>query len=132
MIPGLKQETLSMALPAARKLQQVAVQDIASFTAKVIENREQFLGGRVNIAGDEVDGASAAEILSNVSGRSIEFVEDDVQELLAANQDLGKMFDWFNRVGYTADISALRRDYPEVGWHTLEDWAEAQDWSALG
>jgi len=39
------------------------------------------------------------------------------------------MFDWFNQVGYSADIPALRRDYPEVGWHTLEEWAQAQDWS---
>ena len=45
-------------------------------------------------------------------------------------QDLGKMFDWFNQVGYSADIPTLRRDYPEVGWHTLEEWAKAQDWGA--
>ncbi len=41
------------------------------------------------------------------------------------------MFDWFNRVGYSVDIPALRRDYTEVEWHTLEEWAQAQDWSSL-
>ncbi len=40
------------------------------------------------------------------------------------------MFEWFNQVGYSADIPALRIDYPEVGWHTLEEWAQGQDWSA--
>jgi hypothetical protein len=33
------------------------------------------------------------------------------------------MYEWFDRVGYTADVAGLRRDYPEVGWSTLEDWA---------
>ena len=39
--------------------------------------------------------------------------------------------EWMNRVGYSADIAGLRRDYPEVGWHTFEEWAKAQDWSIL-
>ena len=34
-------------------------------------------------------------------------------------------------VGYSADIETLRRDYPETGWHTFQEWAEAQDWSIL-
>ncbi len=54
-----------------------------------------------------IDGTSAAEILSRVCGQSIEFVDDEVQELLAANPDLGQMFDWFNWIGYTADIPEL-------------------------
>ena len=130
MLPGLKQGILSMAMPATRGLQQISVQDIASFTALVFENRDRFLGQRVNIAGDEIDGARVAEIVSRASGHQIDYAEADIGELLAANQDLGKMFDWFNQVGYSADIPTLQRDYPEVGWHTLEEWAKAQDWSA--
>ena len=41
------------------------------------------------------------------------------------------MYEWFNTVGYSADIETLRRDYPETGWHTFEEWAQAQDWSIL-
>jgi hypothetical protein len=44
---------------------------------------------------------------------------------------MGRMFEWFQRVGYHANISLLRRDYPEVGWHTFEDWARVQDWDTL-
>jgi uncharacterized protein YbjT (DUF2867 family) len=131
MVPGLKQGTLSMAMPATRGLQQISVLDIASFTAMVFENRDRFLGQRVNIAGDEINGERVAEIVSRISGHQITYAEADIGVLLAANQDLGKMFDWFNQVGYSGDIPALRRDYPEVGWHTLEEWANAQDWGAL-
>ena len=29
---------------------------------------------------------------------------------------------------YSADIQGLRRDFPEVKWHTFEQWARRQDW----
>ena len=94
-------------------------------------NRSRFLGKRVNIGGDEIDGVRTAEIISRASGQKIDYAEMDIEGLLDADQDLGKMFDWFNRVRYSADLPALHLDYPEVGWHTLEEWATAQDWSSL-
>jgi hypothetical protein len=47
-------------------------------------------------------------------------------------EDGARMFEWFDRTGYSADIDALRREHPEVGWHTFEDWTRTQNWSALG
>jgi hypothetical protein len=41
------------------------------------------------------------------------------------------MFEWFNKVGYSADIAALRRDAPEVPWRSFAEWARAQDWKRL-
>jgi hypothetical protein len=41
------------------------------------------------------------------------------------------MFEWFDRVGYDADIVALRRDFSEVPWHSFADWAREFDWSVL-
>jgi hypothetical protein len=29
------------------------------------------------------------------------------------------------------DIKNLRRDFPEVTWHTFEQWAREQDWTVL-
>ena len=49
----------------------------------------------------------------------------------AASEDSFRMFEWFDRVGFSVDIAALRRNYPEMGWHTVEDWAKAQDWRVL-
>jgi hypothetical protein len=36
------------------------------------------------------------------------------------------MFEWFDRVGYDADIVGLRSFYPEVDWHRFSDWAREQ------
>ncbi|WP_430500807.1 hypothetical protein ACQRWP_03775 [Micromonospora trifolii] len=41
------------------------------------------------------------------------------------------MFGYFSTVGLTVDVAALRRDHPEVGWHSFAEWALAQDWQPL-
>jgi len=130
-LPGLQEGKLAMALPASRALQQVALDDIAGFALLVLERREQFLGKRFDIASDEVTGKQAAEIISRVSGRKIEYVEIPIAQVRATNEDFAKTFEWFDRVGYSVDTAVLRRDYPEVGWHTFEQWAKAQSWAVL-
>jgi uncharacterized protein YbjT (DUF2867 family) len=127
----LQEGTLAQPLPAGRTLQQVALEDIAGFAALVLENREQFLGKRIDIASDELTFPGVAEILSTILGSKIEYTEFPLENLRAQNEDGAIMYEWFDRVGYSVDIEALRRDYPEVGWHTYEEWAKAQDWSRL-
>jgi hypothetical protein len=41
------------------------------------------------------------------------------------------MFEWFDSTGYAADITSLRREFPEVKWHTFEEWARKQEWRVL-
>jgi hypothetical protein len=36
-----------------------------------------------------------------------------------------------DRVGYTVDRAALRREFPDVAFHDFESWAKAQDWNTL-
>jgi len=41
-------------------------------------------------------------------------------------------FDSKHRVElHLATVAGLRRDYPEIGWHRLAEWAVRQDWSLL-
>src|ERR687893_1663845 len=131
-LPQLKEGRFPMALPASRSLQQIALSDIVAFTALVLENREQFVGRRVDIASDELAGEEVAEVLTRVTGHEIHYVELPLEQVRQTmGEDGARMFEWFDQVGYSADIQALRREHPEVGWHTLEEWAKEQDWSAL-
>jgi hypothetical protein len=41
------------------------------------------------------------------------------------------MAEWFDKVGYSADIAALRRDFPEVGWQRFAEWVLQADWSVV-
>ncbi|HZA45017.1 MAG TPA: NmrA/HSCARG family protein [Rubrobacter sp.] len=132
-LPQLKEGSLPMALPSSRPLKQIALSDIAAFTRVVLENREEFEGRRVDIASDELAGEVVAEVLTRVTGREIHYVELPLEQVRQAmGEDGARMFEWFDQVGYSVDIATLRREHPEVGWHTFEEWATGQEWSALG
>ena len=131
-LPQLKEGRFPMALPSSRPLQQIALSDIAAFTGVVLENREEFVGRRLDIASDELAGEEVAEVLTRVTGREIHYVELPLEQVRQAMGDDGaRMFEWFDQVGYSADIEALRREHQEVGWHTFEDWIKEQDSSVL-
>ena len=130
-IGDLSKGLFRQALPPERKLKQISVQDIGRFVAMVIERRDPFIGVRIDIAADELTGPEAAKVLSKASGRSISYAQQPLEELRAQFLDAGVMYEWFDRVGFTVDIEGLRRDYPEVGWTSFEEWAVAQDWSVL-
>jgi uncharacterized protein YbjT (DUF2867 family) len=128
-LSGLRQGKLGMALPASRSLQQISVADIGSFVAAVIERRDAVFGRRFDIAGDELTGEEAAAILSKVTGREVHYEGFPPDVLRAQSEDMARMFEWFDSTGYAADIKSLRRDFPEVTWHTFEEWARRQGWS---
>ncbi|MGZ2380725.1 NAD-dependent epimerase/dehydratase family protein [Rhizobium leguminosarum] len=131
-IDRLRQGVYAAALPPARVLQQITIDDIGAFVATLAERREQVFGKRFDIAGDELSGEQQAKILSEVVGRPITYRELPIAAIRQQSEDTALMFEWFDRIGYDADIAALRRDFPEVGWHSYADWAKGFDWSALG
>src|SRR5215212_11354572 len=83
-LPQLKEGRFPMALPASRPLQQIALSDIVAFTALVLENREEFVGRRVDIASDELSGEEVAEGLTRVTGHEINYVELPLEQVRQA------------------------------------------------
>ena len=130
-LPALKEGKVKLAMPATRTLQQVSVKNIGAFVATLIELREKVFGKRIDLAGDELTGEETAVILSKASGTEIKYEGFDPEYMRKDNADFAKMFEWFNDVGYSADIEKLRQDYPEVKWQRLSDWAQEQDWNIL-
>src|ERR1700722_16837154 len=120
------------ALSPTRSLAQVAVADIGAVAVRVLEDADRFTGKRFDLAGDELTGNDAMAILSSVTGRSFSYFQvplDVVRQRMG--EDVVKMYEWFDRVGFTVDRAALRREFPEVAFHEFESWAKTQDWSAL-
>lgn len=130
-IGALKQGKLAFILPRSRKLQQIATVDIGGFVASLVERREAVFGKRFDIAGDDLTGSEEATILSEVIGKPIAYQEIPLETVRAQNAETAIMAEWFDRVGYAADIAALRRDFSEVNWHSFADWAKTIDWSGL-
>jgi uncharacterized protein YbjT (DUF2867 family) len=120
------------ALSPTRSLAQVAVADIGAVAVRVLEDADRFTGKRFDLAGDELTGNDAMAILSSVTGRSFSYFQvplDVVRQRMG--EDAVKMYEWFDRAGFTVDRAALRREFPEVAFHDFESWAKTQDWSAL-
>ena len=120
------------ALLPTRSLAQVAVADIGAVAVRVLEDADRFTGKRFDLAGDELTGNDAMAILSSVTGRSFSYFQvplDVVRQRMG--EDAVKMYEWFDRAGFTVDRAALRREFPEVAFHEFESWAKTQDWSAL-
>jgi uncharacterized protein YbjT (DUF2867 family) len=130
-LPALQSGTWSMPLPADRKLQMIATADLANFTARVIEQPERFNGRRINLASDEVSPKDVTATIARVAGRALAYQGISPAAIREQNADFAAMFEWFDRVGYSADIAALKRDHPSIGWHTFESWAKAQPWDTL-
>jgi len=126
-VSALRNGKLAMALPRHRPLGMIAVEDVAAFTALAIERRSEFEGKRTDIGADEVSGVEAAAILADAIGRRITYEETPRDGL---NADWAKN-EWFSRERYEFDAALLRREYPEVRWRTLREWAVTQDWLSL-
>ncbi|MBZ9990474.1 NmrA/HSCARG family protein [Mesorhizobium sp. BH1-1-5] len=130
-IGALSQGTHAFPVPTKRLLQLVALADIGAFVAALAERREKVFGKRFDFAGDELSGEEQARILSEVIGRPIAYQEIPIAAARQQSEDAALMFEWFDREGYDVDIAALRRDFPDVRWHSFADWAKAFDWSVL-
>lgn len=133
MLPGLKEGRYAMALPPGRRLQQVGLGEIAGLACLMLEHPERFRGRRIDIAADDLPGEQVAAILTRVTGHAIRYHEVPVEQARKiGGEDFVRMYEWFNKVGYTVEIDSLRREYPDVPWKTYEQWAKEQDWSVLG
>ena len=127
----LKEGLYATPLRPDRKLAQIALDDIAGFAVLALENKGRFVRKRIDLASDDLSGARVAEILSKVIGKPIKYFQVPIENIRKMSEDLAKMYQWFERVGYSVDTMALRRHYPEVGWHSYEAWAKGQDWKAI-
>ncbi len=130
-LPGLRQGTYGSWVPADKPIQMIALEDLAAFDTMLIEKASRFRGQRVEVAGDELTPVQVASVLSQRIGRPVRLQVLPLEGIRQQNPDLAKMSEWLGQHGYTVDIPALRHDYPEIGWHTLDDWAGEQDWNRL-
>jgi uncharacterized protein YbjT (DUF2867 family) len=122
--PGLDQGQLALPLSPLTTLQQSALENIAEFSALVLERRKPFLGKRIDIASDEVTGEQAAKILSDEIGHTIRYIQIPLEQVRQVNEDMARMYEWYEKAGTGIDIASLHQEYPEVNWLTFRDWAK--------
>jgi uncharacterized protein YbjT (DUF2867 family) len=122
----------ALALPPTRTLAQIAVADIGAVAVRVLEDASRFTGKRFDLTSDELTGNDVGAILARVTGRPFAYYQvplDVIRQRMG--EDYAGMYEWLDRVGYTADRAALRREFPDITFHDFESWAKTQDWNAL-
>jgi hypothetical protein len=70
----------------------------------------------------------AARILSKAVGKPVEFVQQPIAEVRKFSEDYAIMLEWFDRVGYDADIEGTARE-AGIRPTSLAQWAATADWS---
>src|SRR5450432_2044938 len=117
------------ALSPGRAHAQIAVHDIGAVAVRVLEEPARFTGKRFDLAGDELSGNEAMTTLSRVLGRPLSYYQVPLEVVRQRmGEDAVKMYEWFERVGFTFDRAALRREFPDVTFQDFESWAKKQDW----
>ncbi len=119
-------------LPPTRRLAQVAIADIGAVAVRLLEDPGRFAGKRFDLASDELTGNDVVTTLSRITGRPFSYFQvplDVIRQRMG--EDGAKMYEWFDRVGFTIDRAALRREFPDVAFHDFESYAKAQDWNTL-
>ncbi|MGW2651969.1 NmrA/HSCARG family protein [Streptomyces sp. NPDC001393] len=130
-LDGLRDNTFAWPMPADRPLTLIPAADIGAFAALVLQRRDEFAGRRIDIASDECTPSQIAAILAAATERPIAHQQVPLAHVRTRSADLAAMFEYFTTVGLDVDIAGLRRDHPEVGWHSFADWAARQEWPAL-
>ncbi|MGW1165366.1 NmrA/HSCARG family protein [Streptomyces sp. NPDC002550] len=130
-LSGLREGVFGWPMPADRPFALIPAADIGAFAALALTRRSTFLGRRIDIASDTRTPEQIAAALTTATGRPISHHEVGLDVVGTHSADLAAMFAYFTTTGLDVDAQAVRRTYPEVGWHTFAGWAAGQDWPAL-
>ena len=118
---SLQGSTPAWALKPGTKLQMISVDDIGwfgagAFTAAALNRRE------IDLAGDVRTMPEAVEILTKALGQPIAFAQTPIEQVRQYSKEMALMLEWFDRVGYSADIGGLEREFGRA-LTKLPDWA---------
>lgn len=118
---------LAQPLSPETPLQQVSVDDVGAFAAMAFGDPEGWIGRELDLAGDGSSMREIAATFGRVIGREVRYERvawDEFRE--AYGEDLAVMYEWFEEVGYEADIAALREEYPALS--SFEAYLARRGW----
>ncbi len=115
-------DKLITAMKPETSLQMIAVEDIGKYGALAFEQADKLNRSEIDIAGDAATMPRAATVLGEATGKTITFVQLPIAEVRKNSEDFALMLEWFDRVGYDADIAGNEKKYG-IKPTRLADWA---------
>ena len=102
----------------------IAVDDIGWFGARAFTDAAGLNRREIDLAGDVQTMPGAAKILTEALGRPITFAQTPIEPVRQYSKEMATMLEWFERVGYSADIAGLEREFGRK-LTKLPDWARS-------
>lgn len=121
----LQGDKLMTALAPTTKLQMIAADDVGHFHAQAFIEADKFKGAEIDLAGDSATMIEAAAAVGKLVGKTVTFQPIPIDAVRQNSDDFAKMLEWFDAVGYSADISALPKQFGFKPM-TLNDWVARQ------
>ena len=108
----------------------IAVRDIGKHGLRAFERHAELHGRATDLAGDQLTMPEVAAVLSQAIGHKVTFVQAPIEEVRKFSADYAIMLEWFDRVGYDADIERLAKESdipptPFKSWAATANWAPA-------
>lgn len=125
--PMIAEGKLTVSIPPTTSLQMIAVEDIGKYLFQAFERHQELNGRAIDVAGDELTMPKTAEILSQVTGHKVSAEPAPLDEVRKFSEDFALMLEWFDRVGYDADIPGLASEF-HLQPMKFADWAARQSW----
>ncbi len=114
-----------------RILAFISIRDIGFFVGEAFDHPDLWLDRAENIAGDRMTVREYVDTFSQVVGAEIVYTRMPVEEYLATlPKPIRPLFQWYDQVGYDADVDTLRSSYP--GLITLNGYLVATGWKDVG
>lgn len=128
-LPAIQQGQLAVGVEPTTKLQMIAVEDIGRYGLWAFERHADANRREIEIAGDALTMPQTAELLSRSAGRPVAFFRVPIAEVRKFSEDFATMLEWFDAVGYIADID---KNAKETGVRptTFAEWAAKTTWAA--
>ncbi len=108
-------------IPDTKQLQLIDIDDIGTFVAAVFDNPDRYIGQTVTLAGDSLTRPKAVAALKRGGRPALFSIQLPKLILNRLPADVTVMFTWMGKVGFDADLPALRQMSPDL--NTLEQWA---------
>jgi len=119
---SLQGATLAWALGPGTKLQMIGVDDIGWFGARAFTDAAALNRREIDLAGDVRNDAGGGGDPDGRAGRPIAFAQTPIEQVRQYSKEMALMLQWFERVGYSADIAGLEREFGRP-LTKLPDWA---------
>jgi uncharacterized protein YbjT (DUF2867 family) len=125
--PAIDDGALAIGMKSDTPLQMIAVQDIGAYGRLAFENHEELNGQAIDIAGDVLTPAEIATALSEAAGREITHFQVPIEQVREFSEDFAAMLEWFDAVGYSADIAGNGERYA-IRPTPFGEWVKTVSW----